>query len=141
MFARALQKSSTRITTLQFTKPLFNEPIIRMASSMRPQRRFAPLGQPATEGAPQLQGIVFDMDGTLCKYPFSISENKKWWIDTRNKERDKKKVHDTPLIHQKTHFHPSPMPLFLRTKHPYDLPHHPKRKKKNGHPPTLSVRT
>jgi hypothetical protein len=42
---------------------------IRMASSQQPsKRRFAPLGQPATEGGPALQGIVFDMDGTLCEF-------------------------------------------------------------------------
>jgi hypothetical protein len=37
-----------------------------MASSQNNKRRFAPLGQAGTDGAPALQGIVFDMDGTLC---------------------------------------------------------------------------
>lgn len=58
---------STRLQV--FHRPAFS-PIttIRMASSQQPsKRRFAPLGQPASEDAPALQGIVFDMDGTLCK--------------------------------------------------------------------------
>jgi hypothetical protein len=67
MFSRTLQKSSARITNLCSTKFLYNKPAFRMASSTR---RFAPLGKPATEDAPQLQGIVFDMDGTLCKYKY-----------------------------------------------------------------------
>lgn len=44
---------------------------IRMASShQHSKRRFAPLGQPGSDGAPALRGIVFDMDGTLCTSHF-----------------------------------------------------------------------
>jgi hypothetical protein len=113
-----------------------------MASSTRPQRRFAPLGQPATEGAPQLQGIVFDMDGTLCKYPFSISENKKWCMETGNREREKKrkKDHDTPYYTKNT------LPSITNTTIPTNKtsirsPSSPQKKKKNFHPPNLSIRT
>jgi hypothetical protein len=67
MFSRTLHKSSTRIAQFRSIGPFYNKPAIRMASSTPPQRRFAPLGKPATEGAPLLEGIVFDMDGTLCE--------------------------------------------------------------------------
>jgi hypothetical protein len=67
MFSRTLQKSSTRIAQFRSIKPFHNKPAIRMASSIPSQRRFAPLGKPATDGEPQLEGIVFDMDGTLCE--------------------------------------------------------------------------
>jgi hypothetical protein len=77
MFSRALHKSSIRITNLRSINPLCNKPAIRMASSKPPQRRFAPLGKPATEGAPQLEGIVFDMDGTLCEL-FPYVKMKEW---------------------------------------------------------------
>lgn len=43
-----------------------------MASSTQGKRRFAPLGTNSTggsdDGAQQLRGIVFDMDGTLCMF-------------------------------------------------------------------------
>src|ERR1700754_4370441 len=39
-------------------------------------RKFAPLGlvQPDTGDVPKLDGIVFDVDGTLCKFFWLISE-------------------------------------------------------------------
>jgi len=72
MFSRTLHQSSTRIAQFHQVSLLRRKATVRMASSMRPQRRFAPLGKPGTEGAPQLQGIVFDMDGTLCMYSFLL---------------------------------------------------------------------
>lgn len=50
-------RSTVPISTSRFSTAT------RMASS---KRRFAPLGQPGTDDAPALKGIVFDMDGTLC---------------------------------------------------------------------------
>ena len=138
MFARTLQKSSTRITNLQLTKPFLNESIIRMASSTRPQRRFAPLGQPATEGAPQLQGIVFDMDGTLCK-SFYLSQKARNGGRRREKERyaPKKKEHDTPLLHENNPSAHHQCHYSLEQKIHTILSHHPRRQRKTSIHPTF----
>jgi hypothetical protein len=61
-----------------------------MASSQQPsKRRFAPLSQPATDGAPALQGIVFDMDGTLCK---SSTQSKKGSRASEDEIRTQNKI-------------------------------------------------
>lgn len=56
----SLSSTRPKVKTLPI---YFKYSTIRMASS---KRRFAPLGQAGTDGAPALKGIVFDMDGTLC---------------------------------------------------------------------------
>jgi hypothetical protein len=71
MYIRTLHSKllySFRSTCVGLKVPPICLPIaaIRMASSQHGKRRFAPLGQSATDGTPALQGIVFDMDGTLC---------------------------------------------------------------------------
>lgn len=42
---------------------------ISTSSQEQSKRRFAPVGRKAggNDGAVELKGIVFDMDGTLCK--------------------------------------------------------------------------
>ena len=57
---------STRFRPKATSISVFSSTAIRMASSQNNKRRFAPLGQPGTDEAPALKGIVFDMDGTLC---------------------------------------------------------------------------
>jgi hypothetical protein len=61
MYIRALQ---SRILSTLPIYSRFSTATTKMASS---KRRFAPLGQDGTDDAPALKGIVFDMDGTLCK--------------------------------------------------------------------------
>jgi hypothetical protein len=69
---------------------------IRMASSQQPsKRRFTPLGQPATDGAPALQGIVFDMDGTLCK---SSTQSKKGSRASEDEIRTQNKIKQVSRI-------------------------------------------
>jgi len=46
--------------------------IMSTEPAMRVRRQFAPLGKPESEvttAVPFLDGIVFDVDGTLCKLP------------------------------------------------------------------------
>lgn len=59
--ARPVQSHKTRTPTLRFTATMSPRPA---------PRSFAPLGAPqmnSNAGGEQLKGVVFDMDGTLCK--------------------------------------------------------------------------
>ena len=65
----AIRRLSTTVRIRQF--PSWN---IRTMSSY-PVRRFAPLDATAAaeEGVPKLDGIIFDVDGTLCTSPDPFS--------------------------------------------------------------------